>query len=127
MHYQVELTNDNDEDYKADLRVRAIGTWPKNPTEALIESIAKWEWIVKWMENNPGLPPPETGSSECALCRLYIADDCKGCPVKQKTRKTLCHGSPYDKYDDAVGQEAYYTALMQANREVTFLKSLLPK
>jgi hypothetical protein len=86
---------------------------------ALKGSIAKWESIVAGTGTNEG-------TENCPLCHLfhsnYAAIDkncCDGCPVFAKTGRRACMGTPYIEYDDNPTKE-------NAQREVDFLKSLLP-
>lgn len=80
------------------------------------------------------------GWRRCALCRLHRDDnnfivDCGECPVKSKTGRDMCEGSPYDDLEDALyswrynitnqsNREAFLTA---ERAEITFLRSLLPE
>lgn len=76
-------------------------------------------------------------SRNCPLCQLFIENDCKGCPVSDRTGEGGCEGSPYRDwlaatyYDVAIhGQRAQNRqnpeALEAAKAELAFLKSLLP-
>jgi len=95
--------------------------------KALKASIEKWE-------RNAVAETPDgylTGSDDCPLCALFYAKSCVGCPVREKTRLSLCDGSPYRKaygaweeWEDGGPIEAAHTA---AREEVAFLKSLLPE
>jgi hypothetical protein len=106
--------------------VEAKGKWPKTRDEALEESITKWEWLVNWIETNPDDDPPQTGEDSCALCHLYIKNDCNGCPVFEHTGAEYCEKTPYDSYADTTA-DAFPDrgkALRLARNEVKFLKSL---
>lgn len=89
---------------------------------ALQGSIAKWEAIVA----GNGV---DEGPDNCPLCKLFhpsVAPDdgrqnCDGCPVKAKTGRSYCAGSPYDEYAEGG------TSRAQAKRELKFLQSLLPQ
>lgn len=93
---------------------------------ALRGSIAKWEAIA----NGTGL---DLGSSNCPLCQLFFDNpDCRGCPVAAATGEWGCGRTPYeDEWAKIVGWKAKppYSAeaLVAAQHEVDFLKSLLPK
>lgn len=99
--------------------------------EALKASIAKWE------RNAVAETPAQYLSSadECPLCDLFFwqADDCAGCPVRAKTGRIFCSGTPYGEANDANykwrvdgGQHLQAKAHEAALAEVAFLKSLLP-
>ena len=97
---------------------------------ALQGSIAKWEAIV----DGTGF---DSGPENCPLCQRFRDGSgqrvsCKGCPVAEHTGQTGCQGSPYDEYerlnDGEDDLEATPEALKDAaQRELAFLKSLLPK
>jgi hypothetical protein len=63
----------------------------------------------------------------CPLCHLFnsealaVETDCVGCPVYMETEEKYCDGTPCEQYFD---NEA---AVAVAEREVEFLKSLLPE
>jgi len=64
---------------------------------------------------------------------VYLKDkDCTGCPIKEKTGKDLCYGTPYRQY--ALGGQDWYRMLDAVERdkylqlakdELQFLKELL--
>jgi hypothetical protein len=103
------------------MRISAKRKWA-----ALEGSIRKWQRILIGTGR-------ERGSSDCPLCGLFNEredDDCKDCPVRQKTGKVGCHGSPYDDWKHA-GQPTDCTNLtdaqtLAAKHELEFLKSLRP-
>jgi len=87
---------------------------------ALKLSIEKWEYIAAYVKT--GIEKPlDGGTNSCALCALYFGRECAGCPVREKTGKKVCGGSPYQDYEQALVNEAQ----LQATREVAFLKGLL--
>lgn len=99
---------------------------------ALKDSIAHWERKVADPENEP------IGRKSCALCIQFIEDGCVGCPVKSRTGRKNCEGTPYIDVSNAqwefehgyVPLEAYiYINIFRAKcqLELDFLKSLLPK
>ena len=55
--------------------------------------------IVHWQENVAAETPEaaSTDGADCALCVKFLDDDdCNNhCPVKAKTGKDRCYGSPY--------------------------------
>lgn len=85
--------------------------------KALQGSIAKWEAIVAGTGEDDGV-------DNCPLCLLFHPDknpgkrNCGGCPVQKATGKAFCNGSPY--------RECFPNYEERAQRELAFLKSLLP-
>lgn len=95
---------------------------------ALEASIAHWE------ANAVAETPEEASVSgrDCALCGLFVPNDCEGCPVSAKTGKISCRQTPYyDALDarecweefpsDSANRDAFHAA---ARDEVAFLKGL---
>ena len=79
--------------------------------EALKGSIKKWEKVFDGEEEG-----------DCPLCDLFnddLKDNCNGCPIKIRTGKSMCHGSPY--YNSTIPYSDYTQAM------IDFLKSLLPE
>ena len=97
--------------------------------------------IVKWEKNTKAETPDKylIGYVDCPLCDLYWHNDCNGCPISQKTKKSYCSSTPYQKCNDhlddwdhqfARGEDyakAKRLAIAAARREIKFLKSLLPE
>jgi hypothetical protein len=57
---------------------------------------------------------------------------CNGCPVKKRTGKPFCVGTPFMDLNDSEGPQVGEKARtrnyrLKARREYLFLKSLLPK
>ena len=107
---------------------------------ALEGSIAKWQAIADGRGT-------DRGGDNCPLCELFAdefdpaagyEDDnagCHGCPVKARTGKQGCIGSPYYSYRRVMnyaGMCAYFdfattpAQLAAARAELAFLQSLLP-
>src|SRR3990172_5751461 len=75
------------------------------------------------------------GPDHCALCKLFIAGECNGCPVAERTGYNYCDGTPYEivaTYIDScfcldkksiLNSKGFKSA---ARKELRFLKSLLP-
>ena len=109
---------------------KVSGEWPKTKLPALRESIRKWKWLVKTIRE--GKLPPRTYADTCALCVLYLILDaeenknCNGCPVREKTKRHGCQGTPYFSYLDAIDDNEFEKAVSAANKEIKFLESLLP-
>lgn len=99
--------------------------------KALRGSIRKWQKIV----SGKGL---DHHAKNCPLCVQFIQNNCDGCPVARKTKEAFCEGSPYEKWEDALGDMCprndsggydfyrYPEARLAAKEELEFLKSLLP-
>jgi len=101
--------------------------------EALQGSIKKWEEIVKRTR-------VDMGGKNCHLCELY-ADSCTECPICELTGYAGCGGSPYREWVGHHSDEHnclsddFYTDLYiecetckkLAEKELAFLKSLLPR
>lgn len=98
---------------------------------ALKESIAKWEHNAR--AEKPGVV--KLAAKDCPLCDLFLDDDCVGCPVRLNSGRCCCDSTPYwdadNRYsawaldpDNAEVRAAFHAA---AQREVAFLKSLLPE
>jgi hypothetical protein len=98
--------------------------------KALEGSIIKWEKIV----DGKGI---DNGIDNCPLCkRFHLGKDCVGCPVFAKTGIYGCDRTPYDewhkhhsiKHRDCIHCEINCkTCKKLAQKELAFLKSLLPK
>lgn len=75
------------------------------------------------------------GPQACPLCHRFInqVDNCKGCPVREKTGKSFCEGSPYDELVVHLNNASYFgrfnaKAIAAACQdEAEFLRSLLCK
>lgn len=90
--------------------------------EALKGSIKKWEGIALELKENHG-------THDCPLCQLFHGGRCEGCPVKERTGLDCCDGTPYwdyVRYADEYGTVSGY-ALAIADKELEFLRSLLPE
>ena len=114
----------------------------KKTLKALNGSIQHWEQIIEGSED-------ENGIHNCSLCiffyyRLGNYKFCEGCPVEEKTGKSNCYGSPYWKWFKIFQSDADFDenlprkwqnlskkfqkkAILAAEAELKFLKSLLPK
>lgn len=71
-------------------------------------SIQKWQDIV----DGEG---EDLGELNCALCKTFPRQDCRGCPIAEKTGKSGCDDTPY--YADGPS-EVIAVAMLE------FLKSL---
>jgi hypothetical protein len=92
---------------------------------ALRGSIAKWEAIVAGTGE-------DRGTANCPLCHMFYhwtsggLGDCKGCPVMEKTGSSKCVNSPYDEIANLDPDEYPAEYRIFAQRELDFLRSLLP-
>ena len=69
----------------------------KETAKALAESIAKW-WDILVGGGE------DLGGKNCALCKKFAPENgCIGCPIKQKTGRGGCIGSPYGKWIEHTG------------------------
>jgi len=59
--------------------------------QALNDSIAHWER----MANGTYSPDESIYGKDCALCSLFLKNNCDGCPVKERTGHISCIGSPW--------------------------------
>ena len=87
--------------------------------------------IAHWLRLSTGKRRKEEGitADQCALCKLFFQqhDRCKGCPVRKKTGRIGCSGSPYDLVyanSNNLDSPQFKAA---AKLELEFLRSLLPK
>jgi len=98
---------------------------------ALEASIAHWDRLANGADE-------DTGSESCALCDTFrhasVRWPCTGCPVKEKTGRAYCTGSPYVEVKDWLEKTSNnrYKHLSPefhalAAKERDFLKSLLPE
>ena len=100
--------------------------------KALEDSIKHWEDNVRSARFGMYIP---LGASQCPLCKLFNIDReaaCEGCPVKSHTGKPFCQGTPYGKVasiknDSVLGPQPNQKLIAWCEKELNFLKSLLPK
>jgi hypothetical protein len=90
---------------------------------ALKGSIEKWRKIVDGTGK-------DEGPKNCPLCQTFrvwdeSSVDCTGCPVKERTGRDGCDGSPYYDWEDAEDDSADEREAA-ARAELEFLRSLLP-
>ena len=68
------------------------------------DSIEKWGFVV----DNIYDVVSDGGIQSCALCQMYYAMLCKGCPVSKFTGRAVCSSTPIDEWN----------ALMLSNKTV---------
>ena len=97
--------------------------------KALEGSIAKWQAIVDGTGENQG-------PQNCPLCWMFRDDECRGCPVRERSGRHYCYGTPYTSFedldiaalecqDDDVRKALLVQRGVAAQAELDFLKSLL--
>ena len=97
---------------------------------AIRRSVDKWDLIV----NADG---QDNGATDCALCALFNRSDsksvCDGCPVKARTGRIVCLGTPFHDWTThhASDHKFAYPRVVRceeckrlAQLELDFLKSL---
>lgn len=92
------------------------------------------EASIKHWEENLAAETPDAASvhaSDCALCNLFAAEFCTGCPVAERTGTDCCEDTPYHgaaiSFDDwnHYGHRLYRDKWRDAAQdELDFLKSL---
>ena len=77
--------------------------------DALLASIDHWQdnAIAKTPRN------ATTSPHACALCRLFFAHYCEGCPIMEATGMESCRRTPYWRADSALDN---WTDLWKENR-----------
>lgn len=103
--------------------------------EALRASISHWQDNANVIE----LHGASVSSKDCALCKLFLDNYCRGCPVAEVSGHLFCGNTPYNrafKTHDVWCATTKYTDEFDAARtefreaakaELKFLESLLPK
>lgn len=101
----------------------------RRQTRALFKSIQHWKRIAKGKAYS-------NGTETCALCQEFLCsefygDDCRKCPVAEKTGEEYCDGTPFPEFTKvAHTDEAGFRwalgkpAQAAAEKEVKFLKSI---
>jgi hypothetical protein len=114
-------------------------TYDIKTLKALLESIDHWDRLAAGKPN----PREKVGWEDCALCALFLnppcptdVERCTGCPVRNRTGRKYCHGSPYDAAEQIAIPDISNQGAPQilntvefieaAKLELEFLRSLLP-
>lgn len=96
---------------------------------ALMASIEKWERnaVAKTFDD------VLIGPNHCPLCKIYLDDDCAGCPIYAKSGVRYCSNTPY--YDCEQAYESWEISKTSkgsrkqfqtdARAEVDFLRAVL--
>ena len=97
--------------------------------DALQESI--WHWYENLSLALGDMPNHAVMNSQsCRLCDLYYENACIDCPVRIRTRKRYCDGTPfYSAWDAGWGADKYPIAIAVNQvetiiAEIHFLESL---
>lgn len=102
---------------------------PAETAAALEESIEHWFRL----STGKARPGERCTSGDCALCRLFLKNNCEGCPVMEATGEPYCVGTPYGRAATAMAYgvlafvgDARLTPkfLEAAEAELDFLRSL---
>lgn len=95
--------------------------------EALLASIKHWEenlaaWVhlAKIRGNSCPLSNMTETSPECGV-------DCYKCPIPQETGRLACQGTPWKEVETAIRTNDETFFVIAAQREIAFLRSLLPR
>lgn len=91
--------------------------------EALDDSIRHWKEYAAGNGEKEGFPTDES----CSLCKLFFfkSPACKGCPISNKTKQSVCQGSPYELAIDTL--KLGYTSpefMAAAQQMVDFLEDI---
>jgi len=97
----------------------------KRAEKALDRSIAHWERLASGNRREG----EDIGYDYCALCKLYIDDECVTCPIYKFTGSFGCLNTPYNAaYDtaDFYGLDSKEFK-KEARKELRFLKKVKAK
>ncbi len=94
---------------------------------ALRDSIAHWERLASGTSGeNEGIY-----ADNCALCGLFIQNECNGCPVKEYSGFDMCQNAPWEDAERALDRahddKRSPAFIKAAARQLEFLKNLLPE
>ena len=92
----------------------------------LMLSVAKWEFVVRAVTENPTNLIIDGAVATCALCDAFHPmgsnhsgdGECRGCPIKEYTGMATCVGTPYETWEKT-------GSLLAAEAELGFLQMLL--
>jgi len=76
------------------------------------EVLEHWKDILRRAEADMPLP---IGPRACSWCLLFNSmqrrsDDCKGCPIYERTGRQYCEGTPYETVDEVYDQRVFKEA-----------------
>lgn len=92
-------------------RIESMKPWNKRTTAAIEKSIAHWERMIKHAKKFDEYGSPhkynmheaigeEWRAVDCALCKLFISEDCAKCPLELNGNGCCDSDSPWDKVDN---------------------------
>ena len=93
---------------------------------ALKGSIETWERRAKGEDIGAGIKNCPLCLIFHSFCRMDGVKRCSGCPVKERTGKSYCKGTPYQVFMD-IAYDDIKAEMAAAKIEVEFLKSLVPE
>ena len=98
--------------------------------EPLCASIEHWyeNWVLACEGDYLGI---NISSDGCALCGIYLYESlsCRGCPVRSKSGRPLCIGTPWAAVEENLANHAHGNLPLDISlyeKEYQFLVSLLP-
>ena len=97
--------------------------------ELLDWSITKWKYLLFVMRVKKETVW-DNGYKTCALCRVYLKDQCMECPIRKDTGKGHCAGTPYMKYarfKDSESDDFYEDVYGGADHMLDYLVDLKNK
>jgi hypothetical protein len=102
------------------------GRHPETVEDAHKISIRKWETIVAYLEEGQSDYIQDNGPYTCGFCMLFWFgdDECRECPVYERTGRLVCSGTPYDAWLYRTRRFSDGDNLTIAKEELEFLKSL---
>ena len=98
-----------------------------------VMAVALEDSIIHWRENiTLGVEGASIAMEDCALCQMYYdRGECTNCPVRKKTGRKRCNGTPYyeaahylDQWDIFGDSDDELMFLECARAELAFLESL---
>ena len=97
--------------------------------EATKKSLLKWKINTALLEDGTKEGVKIT-ASECPLCELYNGDfagrrRCDGCPIKERSGRKACAGTPYEQCTALMSDGKLDEAAKQSAQEVDYLTEIL--
>jgi len=115
---------------KRELKTDKESQKPKDVSEAIEWSIAKWKFIAEHADEIEVDGGPDT----CGLCKFFSNEKgdrqlCQLCPVCIKTGNFSCLSTPYEEWTAIVDEDPSTEELREiiALKEVAFLESVQEK
>ena len=97
--------------------------------EATKKSLLKWKINTALLEDGTREGVKIT-ASECPLCNLYscgtgVGGRCDGCPIKERSGRTACAGTPYEQCAALMNDDKLDKAAIESALEVDYLTEIL--